>query len=129
MVWKGKCRTQRTTLYHIMKKAALSIIAFAFLLLSSSGCDSYSYNIFGSIEGTVTDAESGQPLRNAVITLVPGSSSTQTGEDGRFVFSDLDEGQYTVSVQKSGYQANRRNVTVISDETVSILVSLSVIPQ
>lgn len=112
-----------------MKKAAIYIIAFTFLLLTSAGCDSYSYNIFGSIEGTVTDADSGLPLGNAVITLVPGSSSTQTGADGKFFFSDLDEGQYTVSVQKSGYQANRRNVTVISDETVSILVSLSVIPQ
>jgi len=54
--------------------------------------------------------------------------TTQTGSDGSFSFLGLDEGQYVVSVQKTGYQSNRKNVTIVSGETVSVVVPLTVIP-
>lgn len=112
-----------------MKRAVQSLIATMLLLISTCGCNSYSYNIFGSISGTITDSESGQPIPAAAITIVPGSATQQTSYDGRFSFTGLEEGQYTVSVQKSGYQANRKNVTVVSDETTETIIQLSAIPQ
>lgn len=112
-----------------MKRAALFLLAFAILFLSATSCDSYSYNIFGDISGIVTDAESGNPLQSAIVTLVPGSATVQTDADGKFVFTGLDSGQYTVSVQKTGYQPNRKTVSVISDETVEIVIPLAIIPQ
>ena len=48
--------------------------------------------------------------------------------EGGFEFIDLDSGQYTLSIQKSGYQANRKIVDVITGETVNTAISLSVIP-
>lgn len=112
-----------------MKKAALFSFTILAFLLSLTGCDSYSYNIFGDISGTVSDAESGTPLQSAIVTLVPGSATVLTGDNGKFIFSGLDEGQYIVSVQKSGYKPNRKTVSVLSDETTEIVVPLSVIPQ
>lgn len=125
MVWKGQCRIKSPN----MKRAALLLLALVILFLSAINCDSYSYNIFGDISGTVIDTESGSQLQSAIVTLVPGSATAQTDADGKFAFTGLDSGQYTVSVQKNGYQPNRKTVMVISDETVEIVIPLTVIPQ
>ena len=51
--------------------------------------------------GTVTAANTGWPVVEAVVTLVDASGtvvgSTMTGPDGVFVFDDLPEGTYTLS--------------------------------
>lgn len=86
-------------------------------------------DIYGSISGKVTDVASGEPLSAAQVTLIPGANTIQTSSDGTFVFSGLEEGQYTVSVQKDGYQANRKNVTVVSGEKTEITVTLAIIPK
>lgn len=106
----------------------LASILFPLALLCSCKSD-YALDIYGSISGKVNDVSTGAPLPAAQVTLVPGSKTIQTTEDGTFSFTDLDEGQYTVSVQKDGYQANRKNVTVVSGETSEIVVTLTVIPQ
>lgn len=103
-----------------------ALLLSAFLFCSCG--DDYTLDIYGSISGQVTDYTSGDPLINAQVTLIPGAKTTQTGSDGSFSFSGLDEGQYVVSVQKNGYQSNRKNVTVISGETVSVVVPLTLIP-
>lgn len=89
----------------------------------------YALDIYGSISGTVTDSKSGEPLPAAQVTLVPSARTIQTAADGTFSFAGLDEGQYTVSVQKDGYQSNRKNVTVVSSEVTEVVVSLTIIPR
>ena len=97
-------------------------------LLGSCKSD-YTLDIYGTISGKVTDVSTGAPLSAAQVTLVPSSKTIQTTDDGNFSFSSLEEGQYTVSVQKDGYQANRKNVTVVSGETIEVVITLSVIPK
>ena len=58
------------------------------------------------IRGRVTAAATGEPLRRAQVTLntgTPGSRSTTTDADGRYEFSQLAPGQFTVSATKAGY--------------------------
>lgn len=89
------------------------------VLLSLSSCeDEIPYDFFSTIHGAVYDAESGEPLHNASVTIMPTSRTLQTGSDGAFVFDELDPGQYTVSVQKEGYVPDRKSVTAISGETI-----------
>lgn len=97
------------------------------LCFVSCGND-YHLDVFGTISGQVTDAASGDPLSFAQVTLVPGASTVQTTAAGKFSFTGLEEGQYTVSVQKDGYQSNRKNVKVVSGETTEITITLSIIP-
>lgn len=112
-----------------MKTQLLALSALLACALLLGACKSnYTLDIYGKISGRVTDAKDGNPLSAATVTLVPGSKTQQTGADGSFLFENLDEGQYTVSVQKSGYQPNRKNLTVISGETIKTVVTLTTIP-
>ena len=112
-----------------MKTHLLALSALLACVMLFGACKSNTLDIYGKISGRVTDAKDGNPLSTATVTLVPGSKTQQTGADGSFLFENLDEGQYTVSVQKSGYQPNRKNLTVISGETIETVVTLTVIPQ
>ncbi len=100
-------------------------IVLSVFLLSSCGNDE-TIDIFGSITGQVTDYSTGNPLTNAQVTLVPGTNSVQTSDDGLFSFSGLEEGSnYTISVLKDGYRENHKNnVKVISGEKTEIVIAL-----
>ena len=102
----------------------------AMLLLCLGGCSSSDdYDIFAKIQGTVTDYQTGLPLENASVTLSPSGLSKQTDVNGAYQFDELDAQQYTITVQKTGYQPNRKTVTAISGATQQVDIQLTVIPQ
>lgn len=109
----------------VIRHLAVALVAALSLLSCASD---YDLNIYGSISGKVTDYSTGEPLSAAQVTLVPSANTVQTDADGTFSFDGLEKGQYTVSVQKDGYQANRKNVAVESGETTEIVISLTIIP-
>lgn len=47
----------------------------------------------GSIYGIVNDADNGEPISGAHVTLNPGGKATNTGSDGRYEFLSMDPGQ------------------------------------
>lgn len=98
------------------------------LVCSLSSCTNEDYDLFSTIKGNIVDTETAEPIANASVMLIPGNQTTKTDEMGIFQFSDLDSGQYTLSVQKSGYQANRKIVNAISGESVSVFIELEKIP-
>jgi protocatechuate 3,4-dioxygenase beta subunit len=64
----------------------------------------------GSIQGTVTDAKTGQPLKGAEVSLRSMSAggrgeanSAVSDSDGRFVFDGLSAGRYRLSASRNGY--------------------------
>ena len=63
----------------------------------------------GTISGRVIAADGGEPLRNARVTIGGPSSVPRifTDADGRFVFSNLMLGRYTLLVRKAGYAQTR----------------------
>ena len=112
-----------------MKKLlrSLGLVTVLLSLVSCGGNDTL--DIYGIISGKVTDVSTGEPLNAAQVTLIPGANTIQTSENGEFSFSGLNEGQYTISVQKDGYQSNRKDVTVVSGESTEIVITLKVIPK
>jgi hypothetical protein len=60
-----------------------------------------------SITGVVTAADTGQPVGRAHVTLtaseLPSPVVTMTDDEGRYVFTGLGAGRYTVTASKSGY--------------------------
>lgn len=80
----------------------------------------------GSVQGIVTDADSGEPIRSANITTSPLGRSTVTGSDGRYEFRDLEEGQYTIQAVKSEYESNTKQVIIKAGQMSSCDIMLSI---
>lgn len=94
-----------------------------------AGCGSVEYDIFATICGKITGTPDNAPIDKASVTIIPGNSTILTGEDGCFSFTEIDPGQYTVSVTKDGYQANRTTINAVSGETTETVIILTPIPE
>jgi hypothetical protein len=104
-----------------MKKTLLIIIA---LIALTTACNPVTYDTFCDITGIVVDLDSGDPIQGALVTLSPRGYNTYTGSDGYFEFLDLDVHQYTVSVSKTGYNANRKDITPVAGSVANIKLTL-----
>lgn len=101
------------------------LMACAMLFCFATSCsDDIDYNVLGGISGEVIDLDTGNPIQQATVTLSPSGMNTYTGDDGTFEFVDLDERQYTVTVQKTGYSANRKTVTIVAGRVIPIKLTL-----
>lgn len=66
-----------------------------------------------SLSGRVIDAETGLAVAGAAIALVEAPSSfARTDQEGRYTFTDVQQGDYTIRVFKGGYAP--RDVTGIA---------------
>jgi TonB-dependent receptor len=79
----------------------------------------------GSISGTLTDS-SGAVLKGAEVTIPAKSLVVSTDAQGRFFFSGLQPGDYTVSVSYIGFQKLTRNITVNPGSTATLDLQLQV---
>ena len=53
----------------------------------------------GGIYGTVLDKETGEPIRNAEISLSPGGKTTVVGSNGTYEFVNLEAGMLFYLIQ------------------------------
>ncbi|MBV8284697.1 MAG: carboxypeptidase regulatory-like domain-containing protein, partial [Candidatus Eremiobacteraeota bacterium] len=74
----------------------------------------------GGLSGVVVDADTSAPVAGATITVsAPSQSSTGTTDaSGRFTFLTLAPDTYTVTVNKSGYQAVSEPGQIVFADTV-----------
>jgi len=78
-----------------------------------------------ALYGVVNDSETGDLISGASVVLSPGGKTKTTGTDGRYEFLDLDPQQYTITVQKTGYQTNRKTVTAVVGEKTEANIPLT----
>lgn len=83
---------------------------------------------YGEIAGVVYDNSVGEPISVAQIKLSPGGNSTVTGTDGSFSFTNIEAGNYTVSVTKKGYSDGSNTVTVIAGRKSECNILIDRIP-
>lgn len=82
----------------------------------------------GTLVGTVTDA-SGAVVPNAKVTAIEAATnltrSSSTNESGNFIFSNLPQGLYSVSVEQTGFRkATRESVAVNINSTIRADIQL-----
>ena len=106
-----------------MKKITIFTALLAMILCSS--CAKTEHNLFGGLYGVVSDHETGEPVTNASVVLSPGGKTKTTGTDGRYEFNDLDPQQYTITVQKTGYNTNRKTITAVVNEKTEANIPLT----
>ncbi|MBD3332657.1 hypothetical protein GF356_07390 [candidate division GN15 bacterium] len=83
---------------------------FAILEISS---DTSICSGIGAISGTVTDAATGDPISGAQITLAgPAAGGASSNANGEYSFSGLPDGDYTITVSKSGYIQVTKQVAI-----------------
>lgn len=106
-----------------MKK--LLFLCLVALPLFMSSCSKDEYDSFGSLYGVVSDTNTGDPLGNVTVTLSPGGITKLTGSNGLFEFEGLTPQQYTITVQKPGYQTNRKTLSAVVGEKVEANITMT----
>lgn len=105
-----------------MKKVIFSALL---LTIICSSCGRKEYDMFATLYGVVTDHATVEPISGVSVVLSPGGKTKTTGNDGRYEFLDLDPQQYTITVQKAGYQTNRKTVTAVVGEATEANIPLT----
>lgn len=77
------------------------VILLSLILLSSSGV---LYAQTGDIRGVVTDANDGQKLVGAQVSIVDAKIGAVTNVDGEYVIRRVKPGQYTLIAKYIGYK-------------------------
>ncbi|MCB0730468.1 MAG: TonB-dependent receptor [Ignavibacteriae bacterium] len=81
----------------------------------------------GKIAGTVTDAETGEPLIGVNILIEGTQSGAATGIDGSFFIINVPPGTYTVIARMVGYgTVNYTDVVVSVNRTVELAIKMQV---
>lgn len=104
------------------------ILGLTFIFFTSCS-NSNDFEIFGKIYGNISDYSTGQSLDNAIVTISPSGHSVNTDANGYYQFENLDPLTYTITVQKTGYQPNRKSITAISGENIKVDIQLTQIPK
>lgn len=82
----------------------------------------------GVVAGRVTEAETETPIAAAAVSLVGTRWRALTGSDGRYRIDGIAPGEYTLRVQRLGYEEATRRVVIEGDETVQADFALARAP-
>lgn len=80
------------------------------------------------IEGRVLFAGSGEPLRGATILLTPGGRIVESDAEGRYRFTGLAPGQYTLLAHVHALVDERKTVRLAAGERAQVDFALTVAP-
>ena len=73
-------------------------------------------NLTGTVAGTVTDAQTGQPLQGVSVALVGARLGATTRSDGSYEFT-APAGQYLIRARLMGYEMRADSITVTDGQT------------
>lgn len=99
-------------------------VILCLICLMAISCAKDIVDLTGSIQGFVKDASSGQMIENCQVSLTPSGKSVITSSSGSFEFKDLEPGDYTLTFNRSGYNVDSKQVTVIAGDVVKADMSL-----
>jgi type I restriction enzyme R subunit len=79
------------------------------------------------LDGVVTDIDTGNPVENALVTVLPRPNEQlqdRTDASGAFAFSGLPEAAVTLIVTASGYRRRQLTVTTVEAEPQTVWIEL-----
>jgi outer membrane cobalamin receptor len=106
----------------------LRLIAVFSVLLGLLFIADLAATIFGSVRGTVIDAQN-RPVAGVVVTLggasAQGTQTARTGADGAFRFGAVPLGSYRVKAEGGGLSGSQMDVTVASGAATEITLRMA----
>jgi len=78
----------------------------------------------GTVTGQVTDRETGQPLGSVQVFAAGTNRNALTNSDGRFVLTNVPEGERTIRAVLIGYGQEEQTVTVTAGQTATVDLAL-----
>ncbi len=101
------------------RSRTIAMIVLAAILFAIGTWLNASSAATGRIAGTITDAETGDPVIGASVLVVGTQLGAQTDFDGKFVIQQVVPGTHTIRISHLEYQSIEvRKVTVEADSTV-----------
>jgi len=82
----------------------------------------------GSIAGTTIDAQTGQPIIGASVTIPALSRAVISDGDGRFLHAALDGGSYVLQVHAVGYIPSAKSFDLVTGQSVTHVFQLTTVP-
>lgn len=76
----------------------------------------------GSIQGRVTDADTGKPIELALVTLYDwnGNRTALTDAEGRYAFPSVLPGRHSLTASKEGYIPETREIDLTSEQVLTL---------
>ncbi len=108
----------------MLNKILLIIYSGFFLFFFSCKENTVEPEEFGSINGTILDASTNQPVQNASVTTSPASNAIITDASGNFSIINVLAGTYTINISKTEYQKSSTSISVNPNETVVAVILL-----
>jgi hypothetical protein len=107
-----------------MKRIINIIIVLTIGVFTSCGEDTVDLIGLGTITGRVVESESFDPIENAKVTLSPTNNAVFTDEEGYFIITDVEVGDYSISAEKEGYLTNFEPATVTANIEVNVIFEM-----
>lgn len=82
----------------------------------------------GTVTGTVTDSESGDPLPGASVLIVELQQGGGAGSDGTYTIEDVTPGQYTIRASFIGYQEQQQDIQIDVEAGQTVTQNFSLTP-
>lgn len=79
----------------------------------------------GTIQGTVEDAETGEPLPGVNVTLPETQQGAATDAEGEYEITGVSPGEHTLQATFVGYQTYEEEVNVPAGETVTVDIAMT----
>lgn len=108
-----------------MNKLTAIILMVLSVTLLCQGCKN---ETTGTLYGVVTDARTGEPVKEASVELQPTGLKTTTGSDGWYQFLDVKAGEYDMNFSKAGYEIVKKNGIKVTEGPIRQDVKLVPIP-
>lgn len=92
------------------------------LILTMSGCEESKIDVekYGSLQGSIYDGETYDPIEGVLIVTNPASSSSITDAIGSFQFTKVKEGEITITAHKKDYLSNSITVAVYENNLTNL---------
>jgi len=104
-------------LFKIVFRLSVVIIGISFLLFFGGGCTPSPVST-GSIEGVITDSQSGEPLEGVLISA--GNVSAYSNTSGNYILSKVPVGNREVTAVKEDYSSQTKTVKIIENEVTEL---------